>query len=356
MDQGWQDQENQENQDLSQQNEAMEPEIPEAEEEPIDSIEEEMPEEPERDDKQDLEEGDVSADASDESEHPREDESDSKVVETNESGEPEVREEASAGVTREQIVEALLFSSEGPLSASKIANVIGAVSSQEIREVIDRLNQHYCELNRSFQVQEIAGGFQMVTRPEYANYLQQLFKIKSENKLSGAALETLAVIAYKQPVLRAEVEAVRGVSCGEMIRAVMEKDLIKIVGRAEELGRPMLYGTTKHFLEVFGLGSLEDLPKVPELLPTVKHTPINENETKPVEAQAEPSAEKPDKQDAEPVAASPEKADSVPDAPEEPVAEERSQTVPETAESETTEPENVVEEKTPDQPESDESV
>jgi segregation and condensation protein B len=186
----------------------------------------------------------------------------------------------SDGVTREQIVEALLFSSETPLSASKIANVVGAASAQDIRETIDRLNQKYLELNRSFQIQEIAGGFQMVTKPEYSNYLQQLFKIKSENKLSGAALETLAVIAYKQPVLRAEVEAVRGVSCGEMIRAVMEKDLIKIVGRAEELGRPMLYGTTKKFLEVFGLGSLEDLPKVPELLPSVKHTPIVEGEKK----------------------------------------------------------------------------
>jgi segregation and condensation protein B len=196
----------------------------------------------------------------------------------NESGASE--ESQSIGVAREQIVEALLFSSESPLSASKIANVVGAVSAHEIRDIIDRLNQKYMELNRSFQVQEIAGGFQMVTKPEYAGYLQQLFKIKSENKLSGAALETLAVIAYKQPVLRAEVEAVRGVSCGEMIRALMEKDLIKIVGRAEELGRPMLYGTTKKFLEVFGLGSLEDLPKVPELLPGVKHTPIVEGEKK----------------------------------------------------------------------------
>lgn len=176
----------------------------------------------------------------------------------------------ATSLTRDQIVEAVLFSSDGPLPAAKIASVIGAISTKEIREIIDRLNSNYQHWNCSFHIQEIAGGFQMMTCPQYATYLQQLYKVRSESKLSGAALETLAVIAYKQPVLRAEIEAIRGVACGEMIRTLMEKDLVKIVGRAEELGRPMLYGTTKRFLQVFGLASLEDLPKVPELLPPSK--------------------------------------------------------------------------------------
>jgi segregation and condensation protein B len=105
----------------------------------------------------------------------------------------------------------------------------------------------------------------MLTRGEYNMWLRQLLKVRSEGKLSGAALETLAVVAYKQPVMRVDVEAIRGVSCGEMIRQLCEKGLVKIVGRAEELGRPLLYGTTRKFLEVFGLGSLKDLPQVEDL-------------------------------------------------------------------------------------------
>jgi len=167
----------------------------------------------------------------------------------------------------DQIVEAILFSSDSTLPVSKIATVVGALSGREIRAAIERLNQKYDRMNCAFHIQEIAGGFQMLTRPEYAEYLHQLYKVRSENKLSPASLETLAIIAYKQPVLRAEIEAIRGVACGETIRTLMEKDLVKIVGRAEELGRPMLYGTTKRFMQVFGLASLEDLPKVPELLP-----------------------------------------------------------------------------------------
>jgi len=168
-------------------------------------------------------------------------------------------------ITNEQIIEAILFSSDNPVSASKLASIIGILSSKEIRRIIEKLNESYKQMGASFRIEEIAGGYQMMTRPEFAPYLQRLYKVRSENKLSGAALETLAVIAYKQPVVRAEIEAIRGVACGEIIRSLLEKGLIKIVGRAEELGRPMLYGTTKRFLQVFGLPSLDDLPKVPEL-------------------------------------------------------------------------------------------
>lgn len=189
--------------------------------------------------------------------------------------EGEKRQEG-AEVTNVQIIEAILFSSDSPLTPGKLASVLGLLSPKQVREIIDDLNAHYEKGNSSFRIEHIAGGYQMMTKPEFAPYLRQLYKVRSEGKLSTAALETLAIVAYKQPVVRAEVEAIRGVACGEMIRSLMEKGLIKIVGRAEELGRPMLYGTTKRFLQLFGLPSLNDLPNVPELvLPREK--PVEED-------------------------------------------------------------------------------
>jgi segregation and condensation protein B len=231
----------------------------------------------------------------------------------------------ATSLTRDQIVEAVLFSSDGPLPASKVASVIGAVASKEIREIVDRLNCNYRQWNCSFRIEEIAGGFQMMTCPEYATYLQQLYKVRSESKLSAAALETLAVVAYKQPVLRAEIEAIRGVAGGEMIRQLMEKDLIKIVGRAEELGRPMLYGTTKRFLQVFGLGSLEDLPKVPELLPPTR-TAKPEPEKQEEKPQETPAAAEPEKS---PAAATAAEAESTPNLPSDEVAQPADEPTPE---------------------------
>jgi len=246
-------------------------------------------------------------------EQPHPDETDSRAIpeDSGQKGEepvaeetPEPAEDASAetglhlvredddnsGVTPEQIVEAVLFSSDTPLPISKIASAAGLLTSREIRGIIERLNKSYQQGNSAFRIEEIAGGFQMMTRPEFSPYLAQLFKLRSESKLSPAALETLAIVAYKQPVLRAEVEAIRGVACGEVIRSLMEKDLIKIVGRAEELGRPMLYGTTKKFMQIFGLASLEDLPKVPELIPPGANRPPSApaQEAPKPEAQEEP--------------------------------------------------------------------
>ena len=168
-------------------------------------------------------------------------------------------------VTADQIVEALLFSGDSPLSSTKIASALGAITGRDVSKIVDRLNARYDEMGMSFCIESIAGGYQMLTRPEYATYLQRLYRVRSDNRLSNAALETLAVVAYKQPALRADVEAIRGVACGEVLRTLMEKSLIKIVGRAEELGRPMLYGTTKRFLEIFGLRHINDLPAVPDL-------------------------------------------------------------------------------------------
>lgn len=119
--------------------------------------------------------------------------------------------------------------------------------------------------NCAFRIEEIAGGYQMMTLPAYNPWLRKLLRVRTDNKLTQAALETLAIVAYKQPLIRADIEAIRGVASGEVLRNLMYKGLVKIVGRAEVLGRPMLYGTTRRFLDVFGLKSLKDLPNVEEL-------------------------------------------------------------------------------------------
>jgi len=166
--------------------------------------------------------------------------------------------------TVESVIEAVLFASDEPLTAARLANIVGT-GARQVKEHIKNLNDKYEEHNNAFRIEQIAGGYQMLTLSVYNHWLGKLLRIRSESKLSPAALETLAIIAYKQPVIRADIETIRGVSAGEIIRGLMYKGLVKIIGRAEVLGRPMLYGTTKKFLEVFGLNSLKDLPKIEEL-------------------------------------------------------------------------------------------
>jgi len=169
-------------------------------------------------------------------------------------------------ITTESIIEAILFASDEQLSAERlvsIAELNGGV--KQVKKCIEILNQQYQQGGRAFRIEEIAGGFQMMTLPDYNIWLKKLLRERGDNKLTPAALETLAIIAYKQPVIRADVEAIRGVACGEMIRSLMYKGLVKIAGKAEILGRPLLYGTTRKFLEVFGLNDLKDLPKAEEL-------------------------------------------------------------------------------------------
>jgi segregation and condensation protein B len=125
---------------------------------------------------------------------------------------------------------------------------------------LGQLRRQYDKRGSSFQLEQLAGGYQLMTRPKFAPWLRSLAPTEREIRLSAPALETLAVVAYRQPVLRAEVEAIRGVACGEILRQLMERDLLRIVGRSEELGRPLRYGTTKRFLEVFGLCNLDQLP------------------------------------------------------------------------------------------------
>lgn len=162
-------------------------------------------------------------------------------------------------------VEAVLMSVDRAIPAAKIAEILGLDGAKPVNEAVKRLNAFYEKHERSFGIVQLAGGFQILTLPQYHECLTALHRTREENKLSSAALETLAIIAYKQPIMRTEIETIRGVACGEMVRVLMEKHLVKIVGRAEELGRPMLYGTTKAFLEVFGLASLKDLPNSKEL-------------------------------------------------------------------------------------------
>lgn len=134
-----------------------------------------------------------------------------------------------------------------------------------VREAVDTLNQQYAATNRAFRVESVAGGRQMLTIAAFGPVLARIKGQRAQTRLSQAALETLAIIAYRQPMLRAQLEAIRGVACGEVLRSLMERRLVKIVGRAEEVGRPMLYGTTPEFLRVFGIATLSDLPQAKDL-------------------------------------------------------------------------------------------
>ena len=169
-------------------------------------------------------------------------------------------EEVSLGA-----LEALLLTTHHPLTAGRIAELLDLPSTKPIRKAIKSLNETYASTGRSFRVEQVAGGYQILTLPEFGDLLKKFHQKEVDAKLTKAAIETLAIIAYKQPILRADVESIRGVACGETIRSLMEKHLVKIAGRAEEPGRPILYGTTKRFLELFGLNRVKDLPQ-PEAL------------------------------------------------------------------------------------------
>ncbi|MBX3385529.1 MAG: SMC-Scp complex subunit ScpB [Phycisphaeraceae bacterium] len=205
-------------------------------------------------------------------------------------GEEEGGEDSSEGGVSAELasaVEAILLSSDRPVSAARIAQVlsdvpIGAaggegdrgeehalaepmepareVGVREVRAAVAELNRQYERTGRSFRVEALAGGHRIMTLPRFGRVLSALHGAKQKASLSRAAVETLAIIAYKQPITRARLEAVRGVSCGEVLRSLTERRLITVAGRAEELGRPMLYATTRQFLEVFGLSSTKDLP------------------------------------------------------------------------------------------------
>jgi segregation and condensation protein B len=164
-------------------------------------------------------------------------------------------------------VEAALFVADEPLTPRRLAQAARLTDAAEARRLVRRLRALYEEAGSAFQVEEVAGGYQLLTRAEFHPWLARLRRAGNELRLSAAARETLAIIAYRQPIARADVEAIRGVQCSELLRLLMEKGLVRIAGRDDSLGRPVLYGTTKKFLQAFGLKALRDLPQAAELRP-----------------------------------------------------------------------------------------
>jgi len=162
-------------------------------------------------------------------------------------------------------LEAVLFLSREPISTRKLANLANLADGTEARTLLRELGRRYQQRSSAMQVVDVAGGVQLLTKPQLALWIRRLHGDLAEMTLSAPALETLSVVAYRQPVVRAEVEAIRSVQCGEILRVLMERDLLRIVGRADELGRPFLYGTTKKFLQVFGLRRLEQLPVIDQI-------------------------------------------------------------------------------------------
>ena len=190
---------------------------------------------------------------------------------------------------RRRIIEALIFASDEPLSILDLRGLLGEDTSasgapaaapegmgpdaaapanlgaEEIRKIIDSVNEEYSASHRAFRIIEIAGGFQFSTLPEFAQWLGRLFREHARRRLSQSALETLSIVSYKQPVSKPEIEAIRGVNADYVLKTLLEKNLVTIIGRASTPGRPLLYGTTQEFLRRFGLRDLDDLPKPREI-------------------------------------------------------------------------------------------
>jgi segregation and condensation protein B len=215
-------------------------------------------------------------------------------------GQPDAAAQPSAGANPERddhllgSVEAVLLSVDRPVAAARLAEAIfgeeagegggggedqaeeaeapivaaargkAATPGARIRAAVAALNEEYERTGRAFRIESVAGGFRIMTLPRFAGVIEQFLGRRERTALSRPAVETLAIIAYRQPVTRASLEAIRGVACGEVLKTLIDRRLVTITGRAEELGRPMLYGTTKAFLEAFGLASVKDLPSVEE--------------------------------------------------------------------------------------------
>jgi len=165
---------------------------------------------------------------------------------------------------RRRILEALLLSSSEPVTPARLGRIVPESSAREVREDLEALNESYASEGRGFRIEEISGGYQLRTLPDLAAFVQQLEPVPPL-RMSRAGLETLAIIAYKQPVTRAEIEHVRGVDAGPLLRGLLERRLVRIAGHREVPGRPILYATTPRFLEVFGLAGLSDLPTLREI-------------------------------------------------------------------------------------------
>ena len=178
------------------------------------------------------------------------------------------------------IIESLLFISETPLTVERINRVIHQADTKDIRAALDHLSEEYALRKGGFYLREVAGGFQFCTRPEHEEWIKR-FVQPNPRRLSKAALETLAVSAYKQPIIRADIEHIRGVDCGGILRMLLERKLIRILGRKEIPGRPLIYSTTKEFLETFDMKDLKDLPTLKEI--DAFGNQLSENDVPPIE-------------------------------------------------------------------------
>lgn len=185
-------------------------------------------------------------------------------------------------------LEAVFLVAEGAISSRKLAQWAMLADAAEARRLIDRLNEWYDASGAPFRIERVAAGYQMLTRPVFAFWLDKLHQRQSELKLSPPAMETLTIVAYQQPITRADIEAIRGVQCSEMLKQLMERGLVRICGEDDSLGRPFLYDTTRKFLEMFGLQSLDDLPMA-DRLRKIRRPPSETAETE-LEEDASPEA------------------------------------------------------------------
>jgi segregation and condensation protein B len=190
--------------------------------------------------------------------------------------------------SKRQRVEAVLLLSRAPLTSRKLSQLAGLADATEARTLVRELNERYLQRGRAFRAEEVAGGYQLMTRPTLAPWLRRLGHIPKTVQLTPPALETVSIVAYRQPVLRADIEAIRGVACGEILRQLMEKDLVRISGRSEELGRPYLYSTTKRFLQTFGLRDAAALPALEESEIDISEDPDWSDATPPTDRIPDP--------------------------------------------------------------------
>ncbi|HVN49343.1 MAG TPA: SMC-Scp complex subunit ScpB [Bacteroidota bacterium] len=202
--------------------------------------------------------------------------------------------ETAVPTTLKALIEALVFAAQEPLSLGQIKTIyqgesrnseVRQIDSDAIRKIVDELNKEYGKADRPYRIVSIAGGYQFATIAEYAEWIGKLYREQGRRKLSQSGVETLAIIAYKQPITKSEIEKIRGVNCDYVLKTLLEKELVTIVGRAEAVGRPLLYGTTKEFLKHFGLNDLTDLPRPREIEEILGESQF-ETERRMLEAQA----------------------------------------------------------------------
>ncbi|MCH8271620.1 MAG: SMC-Scp complex subunit ScpB [Candidatus Marinimicrobia bacterium] len=171
----------------------------------------------------------------------------------------------SNGMTIDKIIEAIIFASPEPISEGRIKDCIEGTEDLDVDSKVNELNDEYEKNGRSFRIINVAGGYQMTTLPDYEQWVRRVFVSRGRLRLSAQALETLSIVAYRQPVSKPTMESIRGISCDGVIKTLLERTLITIKGREDSPGRPILYGTTNEFLRYFGLINLKDLPKLKEI-------------------------------------------------------------------------------------------